>query len=344
MDEKTKGIVTWERATQRSTIDYALANREMHKIFLEMTIDEEREVLDLSDHNLIEIKINITRNKTNSITRQVSADHYYFSTKTEHLETFRAEMESTLTTNEITGMKQLNDVMETVAEFTLKRKYKKRPIVDKNNKQPKEKPWFSEEIKKGIQKRKERNRKWRNAKSEDKEQLKGEYYEQKKYVQKLIKEAILTYEKKITNEIRQSKDNGKTLWKNINKLKGMDLENKVDMIYDEEGSKLEPEEERRQMRNFWKNIYGKHENTIDEKWNVDERETYKQKFLEVNQPQVHKHQNIPPEVKEHMDLIFNTDEILIYETNLREHLDMEYMLETQIKPMAEVLINPEKIK
>ena len=76
-----------------------------------------------------------------------------------------------------------------------------------------------------------KNRRWRNASVEEKKQCEIEYYTQKKKVQKMVKEAIQKQEKKITDEIRQSRDNGKSLWKNINKLKGKELNTKVDILY-----------------------------------------------------------------------------------------------------------------
>ena len=124
INEKTRGVVTWERANQKSTIDYALANGEMHSLFQEMIIDENREVLDLSDHNLIEIKLAITSHQIRKSYSQESSDHYYISTKKEHLEPFRAELEAKIVANEISDMEQLNKIMEDTAELTLKRKYK----------------------------------------------------------------------------------------------------------------------------------------------------------------------------------------------------------------------------
>ena len=103
------------------------------------------------------------------------------------------------------------------------------------------------------------------------------------------------------------------------------------------------EEEKNQLRNFWRNIYKKHENLTKEKWNTEVKEDYKQEILEGNILQVAKYQNIPPEIKEHMDLAVNTDEILTYEKRIKEHLDMEFKLQTHIKPMMDTVIDTNKI-
>ena len=43
--------------TKKSVIDYALANDKFYEKYNEMTIDEEQEKFDLSDHNLLEIYV-----------------------------------------------------------------------------------------------------------------------------------------------------------------------------------------------------------------------------------------------------------------------------------------------
>ena len=203
---------------------------------------------------------------------------------------------------------------------------------------------ITEEIREEIKIRKKKNRAKRNAKGDDKEHLEQEYYAQKKKVQKLIREEIQKHETKITDEIRQSKDNGKQLWKYINKLKGKEQSQKDNFIYDEEGKILDQEQERTQLRDFWTNIYKKHENKIHETWNNEIKQEYEEELLEETVLQVAKYQKIPKEVKEHMDIVFNTDEILTFDNHLREHLDMEYSLEAKTKPMSKIIIDSKKVK
>ena len=310
IDEKTKGIVTWQRANQRSTIDYALVNNEMYNMFSKMNIDEEREILDLSDHNLLHIELVMRKDEVKHNKKQNSVVQYYISTKKEHLADFRDEIITKLSSDiEISNMEQLNRAIGDTSELTLKRKYKKR-IADKNDEKTKEKPWFTEEIREEIRIRKIKNRAKRNVREEDREQAENEYYTQKKKVQNIIKVEIQKHEKKITDEIRQSSDHGKKLWKYINKLKGKEFNTKEDFIYDEDGHILKQEEERNQLKNFWTGIYQKHENTVKELWNNVTKQRYEEELLEDNSMQIAKYQKIPKEIKEHMDAVINTDEIL----------------------------------
>ena len=53
MDERCEGLYTWKRGKQRSAIDFMLVNRKMYEMFEKMTIDENREKVDLSDHSLM---------------------------------------------------------------------------------------------------------------------------------------------------------------------------------------------------------------------------------------------------------------------------------------------------
>ena len=53
------GEVTWRRNEQQSVIDYALVTLKFYDIYQQMHIYEEREIFDLSDHNLIQKKLKI---------------------------------------------------------------------------------------------------------------------------------------------------------------------------------------------------------------------------------------------------------------------------------------------
>lgn len=50
-DKKFKGEYTWTNNGKNSVMDYALATENMCENFLKMEIGEEKEKLDLSDHN-----------------------------------------------------------------------------------------------------------------------------------------------------------------------------------------------------------------------------------------------------------------------------------------------------
>ena len=65
-DEKCYGKWTRTRNNQQSGIDLVLVNRKMYEICKKMEIDEGKEIISFSDHNLIEITLNIGTRKGKS--------------------------------------------------------------------------------------------------------------------------------------------------------------------------------------------------------------------------------------------------------------------------------------
>ena len=63
--DKCTGKVTWQRNEQKSTIDYVAINEKLIEKIDKMVIDEERNIFDLSDHNLIELHIKTELEKKN---------------------------------------------------------------------------------------------------------------------------------------------------------------------------------------------------------------------------------------------------------------------------------------
>ena len=67
LEEKCDGSVTWEKNGSKSTIDFILTNNEASKGFMEMKIDEEKEIYDLSDHNLIQATFSLDARRERNI-------------------------------------------------------------------------------------------------------------------------------------------------------------------------------------------------------------------------------------------------------------------------------------
>ena len=139
----------------------------------------------------------------------------------------------------------------------------------------KDKPWFNKIIEKEIKKRREINRKRRNAISNyDKLLFTKLYNEQKIVVQRKIMDTKESYERDMTLMIKKNKDNKKTQWKYMNKLRGKEEKDDELQIYGPEGDILSnKEEEEKYINDTWKEIYHKHENNIEECWN-ETRESY----------------------------------------------------------------------
>ncbi len=51
-DMKCEGEITWSRNEQNSVIDFALVTDKFYDKFRKMTIDEDQDIIDITDHNL----------------------------------------------------------------------------------------------------------------------------------------------------------------------------------------------------------------------------------------------------------------------------------------------------
>ena len=66
MDEKCQGVTTWSRdyKNQHSAVDFVLVNNYyIYKKICNMKIDEQKDVLDISDHHLVTFSLNIENKK-----------------------------------------------------------------------------------------------------------------------------------------------------------------------------------------------------------------------------------------------------------------------------------------
>ena len=73
---------------------------------------------------------------------------------------------------------------------------------------------------------------------EEQEKWKRMYEEQKHRTQEIIREEIYKYEEKITTEIKESEDNGRKMWKYINKLKGKEEKKDDVKLLGEDGKEI----------------------------------------------------------------------------------------------------------
>ena len=95
-------------------------------------------------------------------------------------------------------------------------------------------------IKEKIKERKCVNREWRKEINILKKiEYKEKYEQQKRKAHAMIQETIYTYEKQLTDEIRQ--DRCKRIWTCINKLREMSSHREEEKVYDEVGSLLQGE-------------------------------------------------------------------------------------------------------
>ena len=177
-DDRCNGIETWERGNQKSTIDFVMINDSIMENIVNMKIDCAKEEYDLSDHNLITIKLKMKCAKI--LSEKVKIE--YLSKKESDIQNLVEVISEKLENRPMNSMDDLNSLIKDTSDDILKKMYIKNKI---GNDGIIEKPWMNEEIRKEIKRRKYWNRKRRN--SPDEESYDDAYKKQKQKVQEIIR-------------------------------------------------------------------------------------------------------------------------------------------------------------
>lgn len=276
-DDRCDGEITREQRGERSAIDFVLVNDRLYSCFVRMSIDEKKSTFDLSDHCLIKLFLDLQVGRGDIKPLGVEDVEFYDVKREELQQKYMESLE-----RDFSHLLEENICMETVekiikkkADKHLKRKIKRRVTTERT-----EPIWLNEEIKQSIKKRREYNRKRRNAaETSEREDYRFLYEVQKQVAKKKVHEALVEHERKVTDEIKNGRKSNKNLWKNINKLRGKDLTHEYVKIYDAQGEEMGAEcvDE---MNKFWRTIYRKHRNGIPQVWNDEAKIEYEREILE----------------------------------------------------------------
>ena len=318
MDERCKGKYTWCANDRKSVIDYMLVNGRMYNRLIGLEIDEEKENIDLSDHNLMQASFWYSIEKEKHKESQ-TVQQTYISMKEDALKEFSEEMLKEVRLDHCRKITEINRKIKSVAERTLRRSGRNRMPRDREREEP---VWMTKEILRGIKERKALNREKRNETDAVKKgQLEQMYLCKKRQVQSKIQEEMSKYEIKKTEEIK--KDKSRKVWDNIRMLRGQSKGGEENIhIYDLEGNKLNDEVAGQEVEKYWGDIYRKHENKMIEVWNEHEKRKYDEKI-------------------EREDYITTRKGTFHY--SLREHMDMAMEVENQIKPMRKPEFSVQKV-
>ena len=183
LDDRCRGVYTWQRGTSRSVIDLVLVNEKVLGRMIGMEIDEERERIDISDHALIEIKIKGGRVEKENRKKWEKVE--YCSVDKKDLEIYSREVEQRVRDKGIDSIRELNKVIGEVADEKLKKTYSRKLGQQKDSKDP---PWVTEEVRSEIKERKRINRLQRNETNEQLKEQYGKQYEmQKEKVKSIVR-------------------------------------------------------------------------------------------------------------------------------------------------------------
>ena len=196
LEEKCEGTYTRIAKEQKTTIDYILVNSKIYDIVEEIEIDEDRNILEGSDHVAMRTAIRVK--ETQGFRKPKWRKKEYISNKDEDIEELVQYIEGKWSENRPQNPQEMLDDLESGVKEKLTKTIKRREGIEKGQKVI-ESIWMTQEIRTEIKRRKTINRLRRNARSDErKEILEKRYKRQKCKVQKMVKEAKSKYEKKLT--------------------------------------------------------------------------------------------------------------------------------------------------
>ena len=333
-DEKCEGTITREQGNMKTAIDMVLMNRTLYEKCKSMKIDEEKQVLHISDHNLISIEFKARQKCGNSYNKKKWEEVECYRKEDAALTEFGDEVEKEWSNRSIESVEEMTISMLEVADRTLKKIIRRR-ISGEGEWESMESVWMNDTIREAINERRKINRQRRNCKDPvERERLTRLYQAQKEKVHVMIREAMEKYELELTKEILEDIGNEK-LWRNIGKLAGKKTKRGTEEKIYQDGKLLEIEKALEDFFKFWRLIYNLNENKIEEVWDADTMEGLIEEFKrEENKMHIN--------LIEHMDMAMSTKEMII-------PMEATKMIDEELKENLRKLKNnkaagPDKLK
>ena len=124
-DVKCSGLYTWSRDEQKSVIDFAIGTNKFYEKYNKMEIDEKQYKFDLTDHNLMEIHLNIG-NEKRKFNRKTWITREYYKTDKKSLEKYSMKLKDSITAQKVNNMKDLESRIIKTANVHLKKHIEER--------------------------------------------------------------------------------------------------------------------------------------------------------------------------------------------------------------------------
>merc|ERR1711895_56589 len=234
------GIYTFETPNGHSAIDHILTNDTMAEKYLGMFIDEERSLLNISDHNLVRawFKINPGHKKpkwNKTTTKTIT----WISRDQDRLvkcaESFKRKIGKKI------SFRKCMSKMKSSIDENLRRR-KKVKLAGKDQVRMISAPWVDEELIENIKLRTFLNKEWRMARARGEPNEILEIYKEKYMRQRTIT-ALMTGDKKSSwesSKIKETWNDSKKFWVMIKELLGKKREVAEEAyIYNDEGEQQE---------------------------------------------------------------------------------------------------------
>lgn len=116
LDDKCSGTYTWERGEWKSAIDLVLSKENIYGKCKKITIDEKRECIDISDHCMIIIEMEMDYGK--GIERKQWKETYFYNSKEKKMDVYRSKVEEKLMELHYPSMREINEIIKELLKNT----------------------------------------------------------------------------------------------------------------------------------------------------------------------------------------------------------------------------------
>ena len=301
-----EGVYTFSTSNGKSAIDHMLTNDILFEKHISMYIDEDKAMLNLSDHNLVRAwfqigndNYNVPRKKPVKTVTWISRDQVKID---QCVKDFKTKIGKKVSFRSCMGK------IKTSVEHAMRRKMK-RKSGGKKKLTLKAAPWMDDELITNIKLRSKLSREWRySRKRGDPEDIVERY--KRSYMDQKSKTAIMTQSKKSiweNKKIEETWKDSKTFWRMIAELLGKDKNgNEEAFIFTEEGERKEIMKCRKAFIEAWTSkVYKKLRQTDFSFWS-DKESGMKKKMEELMAEGSHEIMECPPiTMKELEDTINN---------------------------------------
>ena len=266
--DQCSGTFTFCSKNGKSAIDHVLVNGMLLENYLGMHIDEDRVMLNISDHSLVRVWFRIGSNNESSSWKKTCFKNIKWVARDEKsMMKFEAAFIPQI--GKKISFRRCMNKLKTTLNTTLRKK-KRIKVGGKGSNKLLAAEWVDEELIRNIKLRTNYSREWKKARKnksppEHIEQCKRKYMKQQHITSKMSGDKKSAWEQK---KIEETKNNGKKFWTMIKELLGKNKEI-VDeaYVYTDEGQKKEIKEFEDEYSEEWrKSIYQKYEKTDFSFW------------------------------------------------------------------------------
>ena len=277
-DDRCDGLYTRVQGNERTVIDYYLVDERMHERLEWMRIDEEKSDFDLSDHCHMSAGFRFGRG--GSAVEVAGEKTFYKVNDASLMAEFVSGVEEGFGNARGMNVLQMENMIKENADNYLRRTARRRGGRGRRGRF--QQPWMTADVEREIKHRRELNRKKRRVQGVEYDRCLLLYKRQKELVKKMVRDVKTEYERKLAQEIRENRNSDK-MWKMIGKLRGNDGNGRRVKLYGEDGEEIEEVDEGGEMMRYWRTIYQKDVNRVNDVWNGERRNEYRERVIGVGQ-------------------------------------------------------------